>query len=81
MAIPAGHRKNFETLVRAVKNGDAAILEVQEKATKNTRVAIVAVSRKGNECLIVPLALMFDGDPYAVLNPPDPKGGFIEHEK
>lgn len=76
MAIGKGYKKNFETMQKAMKNGDLAIIEVQEKATGKTRVAICAVGREGSEYVICPFALMFDGNPYEELNPPNPEGGF-----
>lgn len=74
----AGYRPNFETLQQASDNGDLALLECQDKKTLQ-KVAVIVAVYLDNEGLynIVPLAKMFDGDPYKELNPPAPGGGFF----
>ncbi len=71
--------KNFVTLCEAIRNGDAALLEVQIKATGKEAAAIVAVNLDENgDVNFVPVALMIEGNgnPYEILNPPNPAGGF-----
>ena len=81
--IAEGHKANFETLLRAARGDDLALMEVRERATGETRVALVAVNQIGEEgdaeeFEFVPLALMVDGDPCEMYDPPDPAGGFRE---
>jgi hypothetical protein len=74
------HKPNFETLQEAFANGDVALMECQLKATGQPVAVIVAVNRDGDEFGFVPFAMMFDGNPYELLNPPNPDGGFHNEE-
>lgn len=73
--IEPGHVANFETLRRACKAGDLALLDCRDKRTGQPARVIVAVHFDGAEYTFVPLARMFDGNPYDELDPPDPNGG------
>lgn len=73
MAIGEGYKTNFETLQKAVKNGDIAIMECKDKATGDTAILVCAVQRpqmRGGEITMVPLARMIDGNPYELYEPP-----------
>lgn len=70
MAIAEGYKHNFNTLLRAVSNGDAALLETTEKATGKPAIIVVAVAFDGKEYQLTPMARMFDGNPYDELDPP-----------
>lgn len=72
MAIAEGYKRNFEQLLRAFANGDVALLEVTEKSTKAPAIVVVAVGFDGSEYHLVPMARMFDGNPYQELDPPEP---------
>jgi len=76
----SGYTPNFETLCRAVKSGDAAILDVFNKRLGRSQAALVAVAFDGEEYTFTPLAIMCEDDPYEYLLPPksDSTG---EHEK
>jgi hypothetical protein len=74
------HKPNFETLQHAFANGDIALMEYQLKTTGEAVAVIVAVNRDGDEFGFVPFAMMFDGNPYELLNPPNPDGGFHNEE-
>ena len=77
MAIPKGHKRNFNTLVEAVRAGDVALMECQLAATGETVAVICAVNRLPNEeTQFVPFATLFNGNPYEAVNPPKAKGGF-----
>lgn len=78
MAIPDSYKDNFETLRRACMNKDLALLECQDKKTKEIVIVVCAIGQDGEESVITPLARMFDGNPYEEINPPDTKGGFLE---
>jgi len=62
---------NFETLRRAVKNGDAALMECIDNKTGKPTALIVATapSENGKEIDITPLAVLFTGDPYEDYRP------------
>jgi hypothetical protein len=76
MTIVQQHSRNFETLKAAFLNRDAALLECQLKATGELVAVVVAVNRDTDEFAFVPIAMMFNGNPYECLNPPKPEGGF-----
>jgi len=82
MAIPQGHKQNFITLVDAFKNGDAALMECQLAATGETVAVICAVNPDQNgEIQFIPFAMLFNNDPYRVVNPPKVEGGFFTQEE
>lgn len=68
--ITKGYRANFETLERAFKHGDVALMECTDAVTGKPVIAICAVDTVNGECEFSPLAKMFDGNPYEELNPP-----------
>jgi hypothetical protein len=77
MALAVGHRANFTTLSEAFDNGDVALMECELRATGEVVAVICAANRLENdEIEFVPLAMFFNGDPYELLNPPSPDGGF-----
>ena len=74
MAISKGYQANFETLQRAEANGDLALLECKDAKSGQPVIAIVAVQRSAKPGMMVefvPLAKMFDGNPYEELLPPE----------
>lgn len=72
-AIDVGHRHNFDTLKKAEANGDLLLLSCLDKKTLKPVVVVAArepgEDEKGN-IQIVPLAKMFDGNPFEELIPP-----------
>ncbi len=70
MAIAEGYKHNFNELLRAVSSGDAALLETTEKATGKPAIIMVAVTFAGKEYQMIPMARMFDANPYDELDPP-----------
>lgn len=83
MAIPKGYRANFNTLLRAAKNGDLALVECEDKKTRKKVYTLCAVGRDDKEYVMAPVAKLFDGDPYEELNPPDPgkPKGFVRDDE
>ena len=82
MAIPKGHKQNFNTLVDAFNNGDVALMECQLSATGETVAVIIAANRLPNgEIQFVPFAMLFNDNPYRVVNPPKIEGGFFTQEE
>ncbi len=76
MTIPEGHRNNFETLRRACKDDSLALMECADAKTGDTVFVICASNMsldKNNEVVydFVPIARMFDGNPYEEVNPPE----------
>jgi hypothetical protein len=70
MTISKGHKANFETLKKAADNGDLALMECVDAKTGKPVIAVCAVNRVGDEFEFVPMAKMFDGNPYDELVPP-----------
>lgn len=76
--IAEGHKANFETLKQAAEDGNLAIMDCQDKETGKQVIVICAVGFDGDEYTMVPLAKMFDGDPYEELNPPGTESGYAD---
>jgi hypothetical protein len=70
MAIAEGYKHNFKQLLRAISNGDAALLETTERATGKPAIVVVAITIEGKDYQLVPMARMFDSNPYDELDPP-----------
>jgi hypothetical protein len=85
MALLSGHKQNFETLRRAMLAGDAALMECQHATSGETVAVICAVNRHAEkpeeEFEFVPVAMMFNDNPYGIVNPPNPGGGFCTQEE
>lgn len=71
MAIPEGHKANFNTLLRAAEDGALMLVECTSAVTGAQIFTVCAVERDGADYVFVPLAKMFDGNPYEELNPPE----------
>ena len=78
MSLSVGDRMNFDALRQAFANGDAALMECQ-LATTGEPVAVVCAANRQEDGGVeyAPFAMLFDGNPYELLNPPDPEGGFL----
>ena len=82
MPLSVGDKQNFETLRRAMRAGDAALLECQSVATGLPVAVICAANRlAGGGAEFVPLATLFTDNPYRAVNPPNPDGGFHSQEE
>ena len=82
MAIAKGHKANFKTLIKAIQAGDVALMECQLAATGETTAVICAANRLPNDGVeFAPFAMMFNDNPYKVVNPPKPEGGFLTQEE
>lgn len=70
--IPKSHKKNFETLKRAFANEDMAVVECTDKATGRPVHVLCAVApNEDDQFDIIPMAKLFDGNPYEELLPPE----------
>lgn len=85
MSLLPGHKQNFETLRQAILAGDAALMECQLAASGETVAVICAVNRHADnpreEFEFVPVAMMFNDDPYQLVNPSKAGGGFCTQEE
>lgn len=70
MAIPDGPRANFETLIKAAKAGDLALMECTEVASGETRYVLCAVGRDGDNYVMTPFGHLAPGNPYEAYIPP-----------
>ena len=68
-----GDKANFDMLKRACENGDLALVDCQLIETGKSVAVVCAVNKPdgtSDSYGIIPIAMMFDGDPYELLNPP-----------
>ena len=72
MALRQADKDNFDTLCRAVRAGDIVLVDCTEIATGRSVSVVAATSRapRRKKIDIVPLARLFDGNPYEQLCPP-----------
>ena len=76
--IQKGYKHNFDEMMRAAEHGRLALIDCQDKRTGKPARVICAVSDSSDgQYDIIPLARMFDGNPYDELNPPNPDGGYF----
>ncbi len=62
---------NFRTLQRAVTDGNCLLMECQDILTRQPVSVVCAVNRHADHSVsLVPLARLFDGNPYELLHPP-----------
>lgn len=74
MSLSTAQQTNFETLCRAVRNGDVLLMECQLVTTSEPVpiVCIVNQESDGNQ-ILVPCAQLFTANPYTLVNPPHPE--------
>lgn len=79
MAIPDHSRANFDTLLRAASEGNLALMECLDAATREPRYVLCAVGRSDGKYVFTPFGHLADGNPYDAYLPPDPDDptGFI----
>ncbi len=82
MALAKGHKANFRTLQEAFDNGDVALMECQLAATGEEVAVICAANRLADGGVeFAPFAILFNGNPYEVVNPPNAEGGFHSQDE
>jgi hypothetical protein len=68
MTIPEYARANFQTLVKAAKAGDLALMECTEVGSGETRYVICAVARAddqfGGDYVMTPFGHLAPGNPF-----------------
>jgi hypothetical protein len=72
MKLKKADKKNFATLRRAFAGGDVALVDVRRRADKKPVAAICAVGFDGKEYALTPFAIMVEGNPFELFDPPDP---------
>lgn len=74
MAIPDYARANFETLLKAAKAGDLALMECTEVETGEIRFVLCAVGRDadqiGGDYVMTPFGHLAPGNPFDAYIPP-----------
>lgn len=72
--IPEGHKKNFDTLKRAMKSDRVALMECTDAITNKPVYVLAMVNMNhDNSTEFVLIAKFFDGNPYEELMPPESK--------
>jgi len=76
-----GDEANFKTLLRAAKSGHLALMEVRRRADGKVVAAVCAVGwdpdeGKNGTYELTPFAIMVEGNPFELFDPPNPDGGF-----
>jgi hypothetical protein len=82
MALAKGHKLNFNTLADAFDAGRVALMECQLAATGEAVAVICAANRlPDGEIEFAPFAMLFNDNPYKMVNPPNIEGGFFRREE
>ena len=68
--IKKGYKLNFETLLAAAINGDLALVECTDQEGRPVMTVCAVFMDDEGMYNTVPLAKLFDGNPYEELNPP-----------
>ena len=64
------HSKNFETLKRAIQEGNACVMDCILRSSDEHVAVICAMNHDGKEVEMVPLCMFFNGNPYRMLESP-----------
>ena len=71
MSLLPGHRSNFDTLQQAALNNDLALMDCRHRDTGEPIAVLCAANRlPRREIDFVPLAMLFNNNPYDFLVPP-----------
>jgi hypothetical protein len=70
MSIPDHAQANFATMLRAVADGNLALVECRDAVTGETRYVICAVGAEGTEFVFTPFGHLADGHPFDAYLPP-----------
>jgi len=69
--LPVKEQKdNFDTLSRAFASGNVGLVEVTLKSTGEKLAAVCAIVKDNGTFVVTPFALMMNGNPYELLEPP-----------
>lgn len=64
------HVENFRTLMQAAEDDALCLASCLDKATGEPRAVVCATYIEDGEAVLVPIAKLFDGNPYDELVPP-----------
>lgn len=70
MAIPDYARANFQTLLRAARDDNLALMECTAVESGETRYVICAVGRDNGDYVMTPFGHLTPGNPYEAYIPP-----------
>lgn len=70
MAIPEYARANFQTLLRAAREDNLALMECTEFGSGETRYVLCAVGHDGDAYVMTPFGHLAPGNPYEAYIPP-----------
>ena len=73
-------RQNFETLCRAFASGHVALVEVRRHSDQTAVAAVCTIGLIEGEFHITPFALLVEGNPFELFDPPNPDGGYFARE-
>lgn len=70
--LRVGDKRNFETLCKAFKDGQVALLDVRRKSDGAKVAAVVSVvyNHKTRDYSFTPFAIMVEGNPFELFDPP-----------
>lgn len=69
--ISEPYKANFQTLLTAAANDDLALVECTERHSDQPAYVVCAVNQHADgDVYLVPIARLFDDDPYELLDPP-----------
>jgi len=75
MPLSKGDKGNFETLKLAVRHDDVALMDVRRRADGKSVAAVCAVNAQDGKYEMIPLAVMVEGNPFELFDPPVPGSG------
>lgn len=81
MPLADAHKADFDTLVKAIKAGDVALLEHELAATGETAAVLCTAVRVSSKVEYFPFAMLFTGNPYKVIQPPKSEGEFYPQQE
>ena len=70
MAIPDYLSRNFDTLLRAAKAGDLALMECSDAVSGEPRYVLCAVGRSDGDHVMTPFGHLHVGNPFDAYVPP-----------
>lgn len=72
IGTPEHYIEVFETMMSAADHGDLALVRCKVKATgEDAYVIVITIDEDDGSCDMVPVARLFDGNPYEQLDPPE----------
>lgn len=72
IGTPEHYIEVFETIMSAADDGNLALVKCKDITTgKDAYVIVVTIDEDDGSCDMVPVARLFDGNPYEQLDPPE----------